>query len=108
MRKQAADTEEKIRTLAKRREELQIVADYYRVRADKYEVLGNCPSLSDLVISGYIPAAVADKVAEKLMSKYDCMVDVEELEGGRGATGNPEEQLSPPIWKASWSLTDSR
>ena len=88
MRKQAADTEEKIRALAKRREELQIVADYYRVRADKYEVLGELPqSERTFVISGYIPAAVADKVAEKLMSKYDCMVDVEEL----------KEDEEPPV-----------
>ena len=88
MRKQAADTEEKIRALAKRREELQIVADYYRVRADKYEVLGELPqSDRTFVISGYIPAAVADKVAEKLMSKYDCMVDVEEL----------KEDEEPPV-----------
>ncbi len=88
MRKQAAETEEKIRALAKRREELQIVADYYRVRADKYEVLGELPqSERTFVISGYIPAAVADKVAEKLMSKYDCMVDVEEL----------KEDEEPPV-----------
>ena len=88
MRKQAADTEEKIRALAKRREELQIVADYYRVRADKYEVLGELPqSERTFVISGYIPAAVADEVAEKLMRKYDCMVDVEEL----------KEDEEPPV-----------
>lgn len=80
LRKQIAETEEKICTLAERRAELQIVADYYRVRADKYEVLGELPqSERTFVISGYIPASAADEVAGKLMDKYDCMVDVEDL-----------------------------
>ena len=66
--------------LASERERLKIVADYYRVRADKYEVLGTLPqSERTFVISGYIPEAVAGSVADGLMKKYDCMVDVEEL-----------------------------
>ena len=83
-----SEIEEKIKKLASERDRLKIVADYYRVRADKYEVLGTLPqSERTFVISGYIPEAVADKVADGLMKKYDCMVDVEEL----------KEDEEPPV-----------
>ncbi len=83
LRAEIAGIGEKIRALASERKRLQIAADYYRVRADKYEVLGTLPqSERTFVISGYIPAAAAGKVADGLMKKYDCMVDVEELKEG--------------------------
>ncbi len=83
-----SEIEEKIKALASERERLKIVADYYRVRADKYEVLGTLPqSERTFVISGYIPAAAADRTADYLMKKYDCMVDVEEL----------QEDEEPPV-----------
>lgn len=87
-REKVSEVEEKIKALAAERDRLKIVADYYRVRADKYEVLGTLPqSERTFVISGYIPEAVADKVADGLMEKYDCMVDVEEL----------KEDEEPPV-----------
>ena len=87
-REKISEIEEKIKALAAERDRLKIVADYYRVRADKYEVLGTLPqSERTFVISGYIPEAVADKVADGLMKKYDCMVDVEEL----------KEDEEPPV-----------
>ena len=77
-REKISEIEEKIKALAAERDRLKIVADYYRVRADKYEVLGTLPqSERTFVISGYIPEAVAGKVADGLMKKYDCMVDVD-------------------------------
>ena len=88
-REKISEIEEKIKALAAERDRLKIVADYYRVRADKYEVLGTLPqSERTFVISGYIPEAVADKVADGLMKKYDCMVDVEEL----------KEDEEPPVY----------
>ena len=79
-RDKIAGIEEQIRALAARREDLQIVADYYRVRADKYEVLGQLPqSERTFVISGYIPQCAARETADALTGKYDCMVDIEEL-----------------------------
>ena len=83
--------EGEISALAAKREELKIASDYYTVRADKYEVLGELPqSERTFLISGYIPASAADKVAESLMKKYDCMVDVEELK---------EDEEAPVILK---------
>ena len=87
-REKVSGIEEKITALVSERERLKIVADYYRVRADKYEVLGTLPqSERTFVISGYIPEAVAGSVADGLMKKYDCMVDVEEL----------KEDEEPPV-----------
>ncbi len=87
-RQKIAGIEEEIRTLAAGREDLQIMADYYRVRADKYEVLGQLPqSERTFVISGYIPQCAAGKTADALMEKYDCMADVEEL----------QEDEEPPV-----------
>ena len=82
-RERNAELEKEIKDLAAQREELKIVSDYYRVRADKYEVLGGLPqSERTFVISGYIPAAMASEVAETLMERYDCMAEVEELREG--------------------------
>lgn len=59
---------------------MKILADYYRVRADKYEVLGQLPqSERTFVISGYIPRQKVKDVEDFLQAKYDCAVDVEEL-----------------------------
>ena len=79
-RRIAAELEEKIGELAAQRTKLRITADYYRVRADKYQVLGQLPqSERTFVISGYIPQCQASRVADHLSEHYDCEVEVEEL-----------------------------
>lgn len=79
-RKQIRQIEEQIAALAQEREQLKITADYYRVRADKYAVLGELPqSRRTFVISGYIPQCESDYVSGYLLERYDCAVDVEEL-----------------------------
>lgn len=86
MRQEIAEREEKIRQieqtvieLDQNREDLRLLADYYRVRADKYAVLGQIPqSDRTFVISGYVPKKYVPKV-EKLAEKYDCVLDVEEV-----------------------------
>lgn len=62
------------------RESLRLLADYYRVRADKYEVLGTLPqSERAFFISGYVPVKYVDRLKSALEDRYDCVVDVEEL-----------------------------
>ncbi len=62
------------------REGLKLLADYYRVRAEKYDVLGQLPqSERTFLISGYVPTKEVSKVQKALTDKYDCVVDVEEL-----------------------------
>ena len=66
--------------------ELKAVADYYRVRADKYAVLGDLlQSKRTFVISGYIPACESGPVEKSLTEKYNCMVDIEDIEEGEEA-----------------------
>lgn len=74
------EIEQKLSGFGDRRKSLQLLADYYRVRADKYEVLGTLPQTErTFFISGYVPAKYAEKLRSALESKYDCVVDIEEL-----------------------------
>ena len=87
-RDKIAEIETKIAGYSAIREDLKIVADYYRIRADKYAVLGEIPqSERTFVISGYIPECEAGYVTEYLKNSYDCAVDVEEL----------KEEEEPPV-----------
>ncbi len=79
-RTRGAELEKQIGELAVQREKLRITSDYYRVRADKYQVLGQLPqSRRTFVISGYIPQCQASRVADHLSEHYDCEVEVEDL-----------------------------
>lgn len=79
-RQKIRQMEEQITDFARQRETLKIVADYYRVRADKYAVLGELPqSRRTFIISGYIPQCESDYVSGYLLERYDCAADVEEL-----------------------------
>ncbi len=72
--------EEEIRTMASCREELKIIGDYFRMRADKYEILGTLPqSQRTFVVSGYIPVKAVDAVKKAIGEVYDCVIDVEDL-----------------------------
>lgn len=89
LQEQIEECEKTIVELAANREELRLLADYYRVRADKYEVLGELPqSGRTFLISGYIPKRETEKVQKALESRYDCVIDIEELK---------EEEESPVL-----------
>ena len=58
------------------RENIKFASDYYSMRADKYEVLGNLPqSANAFFISGFTPAASADRIAKKLEA-FDAVVEI--------------------------------
>ena len=85
-RERMMQCEAELKSLASKRKELQAVADYYRVRADKYAVLGDLlQSKRTFVISGYIPACESGPVEKSLTEKYNCMVDIEDIEEGEEA-----------------------
>ncbi len=72
--------EDKIGSFAESRDDLKKVADYYRIRADKYQVLGLLPqSKQTFFISGYVPAGAVSILNEKIGQAYNCTVDVEEI-----------------------------
>ena len=74
------EIEQQLAGLGVSRESLKLLADYYRVRADKYEVLGTLPqSERTFFISGYVPEKYTDKLKSALEGRYDCVVDVEKL-----------------------------
>ncbi len=74
------EIEQKLAGFGDRRENLKLLADYYRVRADKYEILGTLPQTErTFFISGYVPAKYTDKLRSALESSYDCVVDIEDL-----------------------------
>ncbi len=66
--------------MASCREELKIIGDYFRMRADKYEILGTLPqSQRTFVVSGYIPVKAVDAVKKAIGEVYDCVIDVDDL-----------------------------
>lgn len=86
-----SEIEKEISDLAVNREGLKILSDYYRVRGEKYEVLGELPqSERTFLVSGYVPAGETAKVKKSLSGKFDCVVDVEELK---------EEEEAPVLLK---------
>ncbi len=96
LRKDATDQEadigcavDEIRSLASERENIRFVADYQRMRADKYEVLGGLLQ-SDHVffLSGFVPEYQAQALKEKLESEYICDVELSDV---------PEDEDSPVI-----------
>lgn len=86
---QAAAHEEKLRQLGAFRSDFRVLSDYYRIRAEKYEVLGRLPqSEHTFVISGYVPEADAKRVADDLTERCGAYVEIEAL---------PEEEEAPVL-----------
>ena len=83
-----AGIKDDINAHAKDREELKIIGDYYRMCAEKYEVLGTLPqSKRTFIISGYAAKEVIPAVEKAIGEAYDCVIDVEEL----------KEDEEPPV-----------
>ncbi len=90
--------EEEIKGYASAREDLKIIGDYFRMRADKYEVLGTLPqSQRTFVISGYAAAKAVPAVQKAIGESFDCVVDVEEL----------KEEEEPPVILSNNGFSDS-
>ena len=61
------EIEQQLTGLGVSRDSLKLLADYYRVRADKYEVLGTLPqSERTFFISGYVPVKYAECAGEQV------------------------------------------
>lgn len=74
-----ADIEE-IKAFADERDDLKELADYYRIRADKYQTLGGLlQSKSTFVISGYVLERDAGKLTDALNDEFSLMVDVSDV-----------------------------
>ena len=85
LKAQAADAvederqaQEDIRALAERRPALRFAADYYRMRAEKYRVLGGILQSGHVFfINGFVPEGEGEKLKDRLERKYTCQVEIE-------------------------------
>lgn len=82
LRKEMDETREKIRSLNGEKKNLQLVSDYFRIRAQKYEVLGHLQqSESTFFVTGYLPKKQVASVEQRLTQKYDMVMEAEEADG---------------------------
>lgn len=87
----AEEYKSKIINLSSERSRLQEVADYYKMRADKYEVLGELlQSKHVFFIDGYIPKKDVSSVQNELTSSFDCVAECEDI---------PEDEEAPVLLK---------
>lgn len=83
-----AETEKEIKGCADSRYDLKLVGDYFRIRADKYNVLGTIPqSQRTFVVSGYVVKKTVPVIEKAIGEHYECVIDVEDL----------KEDEEPPI-----------
>lgn len=88
-RRAVSELAELIRGQSGYRENMKTLSDYYRTRAQRYEILGQVPQTrSTFVISGYIAKKYAGDLAERLDREYSLSVEIEEL---------PEEEDAPVL-----------
>ncbi len=74
------EAEDEIRGYADSRKDLELVSDYFRTRAEKYEVLGTLPqSQRTFVMSGYVPRRYVRALSKAIEEKYDCVFDIEDI-----------------------------
>ena len=79
---ESGETEEKIRSLHNNKDKLQLISDYFRIRAQKYEVLGQLrQSASTFFVTGYLPKKQVPSIEKRLTEKYDIVFEAEDAEG---------------------------
>lgn len=70
------------------REDLKLLSDDFRIRGGQCEILGALPqSRQTVVVSGYVAEASVPEVQRAMEERFDCVVDVEEL----------QEEEEPPV-----------
>lgn len=69
-----------IADMAASRQDICLISDYYRLRADKYEALGQLPQTKHtFAISGYVPAEDAEKLKKDLEGRFTVDIEIEEM-----------------------------
>jgi V/A-type H+-transporting ATPase subunit I len=77
LRKKADDDIKKIRESSEYRSKIRMASDYYRIRAQKYEVLSTlAQSKKTFLIKGYIPERDSAKFKKELEKKFDISVEL--------------------------------
>lgn len=87
------ELQEQIAACAESRRELELAADYYRVRLAKYQVLGELlQSKNIFLVTGYVPEKAAGALAKELDETFTLAVEVTEV---------PEDEEAPILMKNS-------
>ena len=70
---------EAIKALVPYKKDLQVIADAYRIKADKYAVIGEMPQTKKtFFISGYIPDNAIPLLKEKVVEPFGCHLEYAE------------------------------
>ncbi len=87
--KQIALAQQQLKELGESRRELELMHDYYKMRAEKYAVLGGLlQSEHVFFLNGYVPAKQAGGLQQILQENYECVVELEDI---------PEEEEAPVL-----------
>ncbi len=85
------EIEAQLADMGKHRRTLELMHDYYTMRAEKYAVLGGLlQSDHAFFLNGYTPAQSAEKLHNELLGSYDCVVELEDI---------PEDEEAPVLLK---------
>ncbi len=80
LNKEIEEAEKAVQSYADSRRDFELVSDYFRTRAEKYEVLGTLPqSQRTFVMSGYVPKKYVPAVEKAIGENYDCVLDIEDI-----------------------------
>lgn len=75
-------TENQLKTYENSRENLKMLSDYFRIRAQKYEILGDVAQTEKtFLMTGFVPARDLNALEEKLKA-FDAVFEREELDEG--------------------------
>lgn len=86
-------TERKLKVYENSRDNLRLLSDYFRIRAQKYEVLGTLlQSRKTFIITGYVPKAAAPGLEKKLTGRFELAFEAEDV---------PEDETAPVALKNS-------
>ncbi len=70
-------TREAIASYADKREDIKFIADYFRMRAEKYEVLGTLAQTKrTFIIEGFVPEQYAGTLEQDLSQSFDVAVEM--------------------------------
>ncbi len=79
LEKEKQKNAERIASFVPHREEVKFMADYFRMRADKYDVIGELyQTKKAFLVSGFVLEKNADALADLLESRFDCVVEVKD------------------------------
>lgn len=79
-RRETEKNKKRIEALTKHRSLLKFMVDYYAMRIEKYQTLGDLNQRRKFfVIYGYVPEKYCQRLSDELIRKYDAAVEIYEL-----------------------------